>query len=192
MPNFFTENSDIQFYFSNLDIKEIVGIAEDNYKDAEKFNYAPTDYEDAVENYKKVLEIVGDIAGNFIAERAVEVDNEGAVLNDGKVSYAKGTKENLRQLAQADLMGMIFPRKYGGLNFPFTMYMMAVELVSRADASLMNIFGLQDIADTIKKFGNEEQRMEFLPGFCTGEYTGAMALTEPDARSELKAVKIQA
>ena len=98
----------------------------------------------------------------------------------------------LRQLAQADLMGMIFPHKYGGLNFPFTMYMMAVEMVSRGDASLMNIFGLQDIADTIKKFGNEEQRMEFLPGFCTGEYTGAMALTEPDAGSDLQAVKLQA
>ena len=192
MPNFFTDNSDIQFYFNNLDITEIVGIAEDNYKDAERFNYAPTDYEDAKENYKKVLEIVGDIAGNFIAERASGVDDEGAVINDGKVSYAKGTEENLRQLAQADLMGMIFPRKYGGLNFPFTMYMMAVEIVSRADASLMNIFGLQDIADTIKKFGNEDQRMEFLPGFCTGEYTGAMALTEPDAGSDLQAVKLQA
>src|SRR4030067_2967127 len=169
MPNFFTENSDIQFYFNNIDINEVVEIAEDNYKDAQKFNYAPTDYEDAKENYKKVLEIVGDIAGNFIAERAARVDDEGALYNEGKVSYARGTEENLKQLAQADLTGMIFPRKYGGLNFPFTMYMMAVELVSRADASLMNIFGLQDIADTIKKFGNEEQRMEFLPGFCTGD-----------------------
>ncbi len=192
MPNFFTENSDIQFYFNNLNIKEIVGIAEDDYKDAEKFNYAPSDYEDAKENYKKVLEIVGDIAGNFIADRAANVDDEGASFNEGKVFYAKGTEENLKQLAQADLMGMIFPRTYGGLNFPFTMYMMAVEMVSRADASLMNIFGLQDIADTIKKFGTEDQRMEFLPGFCTGNYTGAMALTEPDAGSDLQAVKLQA
>jgi alkylation response protein AidB-like acyl-CoA dehydrogenase len=192
MPNFFTDNSDVQFYFNNLDIREIVAFAEDDYNDAEKFNYAPVDYEDAKENYRKVLEIVGDIAGNFIAERAASVDEEGAVHNNGTVAYAKGTKENLKQLAQADLMGMIFPRIYGGLNFPFTMYMMAVELVSRADASLMNIFGLQDIADTIKKFGNEEQRMEFLPGFCTGDYTGAMALTEPDAGSDLQAVKLQA
>ena len=192
MPNFFTDNSDIQFYFNNLDIREVVSIAENDFEDAKIFNYAPTDYDDAKENYRKVLEIVGDIAGNYIAERAAEVDEEGALFKDGKVSYAKGTKENLKQLAQADLMGMIFPRKYGGLNFPFTMYMMAVEIVSRADASLMNLFGLQDIADTIKKFGNEEQRMEFLPGFCTGEYTGAMALTEPDAGSDLQAVKLQA
>lgn len=192
MPNFFTDNSDIQFYFNNIDLREIVKIAEDNYKDAQKFNYAPADYDDAMENYKKVLEIVGDMAGNFIAERAARVDEEGALYKDGEVSYAKGTSENLKQLNQADLMGMIFPRKYGGLNFPFTMYMMAVELVSRADASLMNIFGLQDIADTIKKFGSEEQRMEFLPGFCNGKYTGAMALTEPDAGSDLQAVKLQA
>jgi hypothetical protein len=192
MPNFFIENTDIQFYFNKLDLNEIVTIAENDFKDAKIYNYAPADYNDAKENYKKVLEIVGDIAGNFIAGRAANVDEEGAVLNNGTVSYAKGTKENLKQLAQADLMGMIFPRKYGGLNFPFTMYMMAVEIVSRADASLMNIFGLQDIADTIKKFGNEEQRMEFLPGFCTGDYTGAMALTEPDAGSDLQAVKLQA
>lgn len=192
MPNFFIENTDIQFYFNKLDLNEIVTIAENDFKDAKIYNYAPADYNDAIENYKKVLEIVGDIAGNFIAGRAANVDEEGAVLNNGTVSYAKGTKENLKQLAQADLMGMIFPRKYGGLNFPFTMYMMAVEIVSRADASLMNIFGLQDIADTIKKFGNEEQRMEFLPGFCTGDYTGAMALTEPDAGSDLQAVKLQA
>jgi hypothetical protein len=192
MPNFFTENSDIQFYFDKLDINEIVTIAENDFKDVKIYNYAPADYNDAKANYKKVLEIVGDIAGNFIAGRAANVDEEGAVLNNGTVSYAKGTKENLKQLAQADLMGMIFPRKYGGLNFPFTMYMMSVEIVSRADASLMNIFGLQDIADTIKKFGSEEQRMEFLPGFCTGDYTGAMALTEPDAGSDLQAVKLQA
>jgi len=192
MPNFFTENSDIQFFFNNLDMREIVGIAENDYKDAEIFNYAPADYEDAKENYKKVLEILGDIAGNFIAERAADVDETGAMFKDGKVTYAKGTQENLKQLAQSDMMGMIFPRKYGGLNFPFTMYMMAVETVSRADASLMNLFGLQDIADTIKKFGTEEQRMEYLPGFCTGEYTGAMALTEPDAGSDLQAVKLQA
>ncbi len=134
----------------------------------------------------------GDIAGNFVAERAAQVDDEGAEYKDGKVTYAKGTQENLKRLAQADLMGMILPRKYGGLNFPFTIYMMAVETVSRADASLMNIFGLQDIADTIKKFGNEEQHQEFLPKFCTGEYTGAMALTEPDAGSDLQAVKLHA
>ena len=192
MPNYFTENSDLQFIFNNLDLNEVVEIAEDNFEQVKEFNYAPINYEDAIENYRKVLEIVGDIAGNFIAERAQAVDEEGAELRDGKVYYAKGTEENLKQLAAADLRGMIFPRKYGGLNVPFTIYVMAIEIVSRADASLMNIFGLQDIGDTIMKFGSEEQRQEFLPGFCTGEYTGAMALTEPDAGSDLQAVKLHA
>ncbi|MFA4922705.1 MAG: acyl-CoA dehydrogenase family protein [Ignavibacteriaceae bacterium] len=192
MPNFFLDNSDLQFHFNKLDLKEVVRITEDNYEEAKKYNYAPVNYEDALENYKKVLEVTGDLAANFIAGRASEVDSEGATFSDGKVTYAKGTQENLKQLSQADLMGMILPRKYGGLNFPFTIYMMAVETLSRADASLMNVFGLQDIADTIKKFGSEEQRQEFIPKFTTGEYTGAMALTEPDAGSDLQAVKLQA
>jgi 3-(methylthio)propanoyl-CoA dehydrogenase len=192
MPNFFTENKDLQFHFNNLDMQEIVSYKENNYKDSENCNYAPVNYEDAMDNYRKVLEIVGDIAGNFIAERAVDVDLEGAHHNDGKVDYAKGTQENLERLSKAELMGMIFPRKYGGLNLPFPVYLMTIEMISRADASLMNIFGLMDIGDTIKKFGSEAQREEFLPKFCTGEYTGAMALTEPDAGSDLQAVKLRA
>ncbi|GBD88427.1 acyl-CoA dehydrogenase [bacterium BMS3Abin03] len=192
MPNFFTDNSDLQFVFDNLDLKEIIEIAEDDFEQVKQYNYAPRDIEDAKENYYKVLEIVGDITGNFVAERAASVDEEGAKYKDGTVHYASGTVENLKQLAQADMMGMSFPRKYGGLNLPFTIYIMSIELISRADASLMNIFGLQDIADTIMKFGNEEQRQEFIPGFCKGEYTGAMALTEPDAGSDLQAVKLHA
>ena len=192
MPNFFTDNIDIQFHFKRMDLREVLDIAEDNYEQKKEFDYAPENYEDAMENFEKVLEVVGDISGNFIAERAAGVDEEGAHFDKGVVTYAKGTEENLKQLAQADLRGMILPRKYGGLNFPFTIYMVAVEVVSRADASLMNIFGLQDIADTIKKFGTEEQCEKYLPKFCTGEHTGAMALTEPDAGSDLQAVKLHA
>ena len=192
MPNFFLDNKDILFHFSSFDMRDIVAIAEDDYRQAKESQDAPVNYEDAMENYKKVLEVVGDLAANRIAPRAADVDHEGASLHDGVVSYAKGTQKNLKELAQADLMGMILARKYGGLNFPFTEYMMAVEIVSRADASLMNLFGLQDIAGTVGKFGSEEQRQEFLPKFCTGEYSGAMALTEPDAGSDLQAVKLQA
>jgi alkylation response protein AidB-like acyl-CoA dehydrogenase len=192
MPNFFSDNKDLMFQFNCLDMSEIVEIAEDNYRQAQEFPYAPVNYNDAMENYRKVLEVIGDLAANRIAPRAAEVDREGASICNGVVSYAKGTQKNLKELAQADLMGMILPREYGGLNFPFTSYMMAVEIISRADASLMNLFGLQDIAGTIGKFGTEEQRKEFLPKFCTGEYSGAMALTEPDAGSDLQAVKLQA
>lgn len=192
MPNFFTENNDIQFHFNRLNFENIVKMIEDNYEESKKFNYAPINYEDAIENYRKVLEVVGDITGNFIAPRAADVDHEGAQHKDGKVSYAKGTQENLEMLSKADLMGMVLPRQYGGLNFPFTVYLMATEMISRADASLMNIFGLQDIGDMIVKYGDDEQKQEFVPKFTTGEYTGAMALTEPDAGSDLQAVKLHA
>lgn len=192
MPNYFTDNSDLQFYFNNLDLKEVIEIAEECYEQAKKYSYAPVDYEDAIENYRKVLEVLGDITGNYIAERAADVDQEGALYKDGKVTYASGTQENLQQLKQANLLGFTFPRELDGINFPFTIYMMAVEMISRADASLMNIFSLQDIGDTIIKFGTEEQAKEFIPGFCSGEYTGAMALTEPDVGSDLQSVKLRA
>jgi alkylation response protein AidB-like acyl-CoA dehydrogenase len=192
MPNFFLDNSDVLFHFKKLDLRNIVAIAEHEYADAKEFPDAPVNYDDAMENYKKVLEVVGDLAANRIGPRAAAVDHDGVMLQNGTVSYACGTQKSLHELAQADLMGMILPRKYGGLNFPFTVYIMAIEIVARADASLMNLFGLQDIGDTIRKFGNEQQRQEFLPKFSSGEYTGAMALTEPDAGSDLQSVKLQA
>ena len=192
MPNFFTDNSDLVYRFKNLDLREVVELAENNYEEAKKYPHAPVNYEDAIENYYKILEVVGDIAGNFIAPRAASVDEEGAMFKDGKVTYAKGTRESLELLSKAELMGMILPYQYGGLNFPTTIYMLAVEMISRADASLMNIFGLQDIGKTIEQFGSTDQKEEFLPPFSSGQNTGAMALTEPDAGSDLQAVKLTA
>ncbi len=192
MPNFFTDNEDLKFHFNRLDLKEILEIQEDNYEQKKKFDYAPENYEDAMINLEKTLELVGDICGNKIAERAASVDEEGATFKDGKVTYAKGTIENLKDLAKADLTGMVLPREYGGLNIPLTIYMASAEIMARADAGLTNIFGLQDIADIIKKFGTEEQRQKYIPKFSTGEHTGAMALTEPDAGSDLQACKLRA
>ncbi|HRI47243.1 MAG TPA: acyl-CoA dehydrogenase family protein [Ignavibacteriaceae bacterium] len=192
MANYFTENSDVLFHFERLNLKEIVDFLEDDYSQSSTYPDAPINYDDAKENYRKVLEIVGDLSANFIAPRAASIDEEGATLENGKVIYAKGTQESLDILSQAELMGMILPRKYNGLNFPTTLYMMAVEIISRAEASLMNIFGLQDIAKTLEKFATEEQKEKYLPGFSSGKYTGAMALTEPDAGSDLQAVKLSA
>jgi len=192
MANYFTDNKDLVFHFDNLKLEEIVKVLEEDYTQKDKFPFAPVDYEDAMDSYRRVLEVVGDISANFIAPRAESVDQEGNVLKDGKVIYAKGTRESLEKLSQAELMGMTLPREYGGLNFPTTIYMMAIEMVSRADASLMNLFGLQDIAETINRYGSKEQKKEFLPGFASGKFTGAMALTEPDAGSDLQSVKLMA
>ena len=192
MPNFFTDNEDLKFHFNRFDLREILEIQEDNYEQKKEFEYAPENYEDAMINLEKVLELVGDIAGNKMAERADSVDKEGPTFKDGKVTYAKGTIENLKDLAKADLSGMILPRRYGGLNVPLTVYMATAEIMARADAGFVNIFGLQDIADIIKKFGTEEQGQKYIPKFCSGEHTGAMALTEPDAGSDLQACKLRA
>lgn len=192
MANFFTDNKDLLFQFENLNLQEVVAIMEKDYQQAREYNYAPLDYQDALDNYRKVLEIVGDITANIIAPNAAGVDEEGAQFKDGKVHYAQGTRQALEMLSRAELMGFTLPRKYGGLNCPTTIYTMAIEMVSRADSSLMNIFGLQDIAETINKFGESAQKEEFLPKFSSGKYTGAMALTEPDAGSDLQAVKLHA
>ena len=192
MSNFFTDNKDLVFHLENMDLEYISGLIEDDYRDADKFDYAPKDFKEAMENYRKVLEIVGDISGNMIAPLAAEIDEEGAHFEEGVVRYAKGTQEAMKRLSQADLMGFTLPRKYGGLNMPMSVYTMSIEMVSRADASLMNLYGLQDIAETINKFGNEEQKNEFLPQFSNGSTTGAMVLTEPDAGSDLQAVNLKA
>lgn len=192
MPNYFLDNSDLLYHFEKLNIREVVSLYEDNYKQAEKYSYAPVNYEDAIENYRKILEVAGDLAANYIAPTAAAVDEVGATFHDGKVTYAEGTQKSLEVLAKAELMGMIIPREYEGLNFPTTIYMMSVEMISRADASLMNIYGLQDIARTLAQFGDDGQKEKYLPKFSNGEYTGAMALTEPDAGSDLQAVKLSA
>ncbi len=195
MPNFFTDNEDIQFLFNHLDLASVAALQEDGFKPqgGPGSDYAPTDAADAIDNYRRILTIVGDIAANHIDPRAEKVDEDGNTLNDdGTVTYGQGVRENLDVLAQADLMGFTLPRKYGGLNCPSIVYTMATEIVSRADASLMNIFGLQGIAETINAFATQEIKDEYLPRFSKGELTGAMVLTEPDAGSDLQAVSLRA
>jgi alkylation response protein AidB-like acyl-CoA dehydrogenase len=195
MANFFKDNADLQFLFSHLDLAEVAAVQEDDFRLTEGpgSEYAPRDAADAIDNYRRVLEIVGDVAGNHIAPRAEQVDRDGNTLNpDGTVTLGEGVRKNIAILAQADLMGFTLPRKYGGLNCPNLIYTMAVEIVSRADASLMNIFGLQGIAETINAFAGDDIKAEYLPRFADGKVTGAMVLTEPDAGSDLQAVGLRA
>lgn len=192
MPNFYKDNDDIQFHMKHIDLDWAIDLKEDGFGDKEKYDYAPVNHNDARDSYDKVLDITGDIAGNVIEPLAAEVDEEEAHFIDGEVEYAKGTQIALDMLKKADLMGFTLPRKYGGLNCPITIYSIAIEMVSRGDAALMNLFGLQDIAETINKFADEDVKMQFLPRFCSGEVTGSMALTEPDAGSDLQAVMLKA
>ena len=191
MANFYTDNKDLRFHLAHPLMKKIVALKEDGFGEKDKFDYAPVDFEDAMDSYDKVLEIVGDISGNIIGPNAESVDHDGPTVFEGRVKYARGTDENLNALKQAGLMGITLPRMYEGLNFPIIPYVMAADIVSRADAGFVNIWGLQDCAETIHEFADDDQKKRFLIRVSQGD-TMAMDLTEPDAGSDLQAVQLKA
>ena len=191
MANYYTDNSELKFHLNHPLMEKIVRLKERNFSFRKEFPFAPVDYEDAIDSYDRVLEIVGEICGDIIAPNAESVDTEGPHIVDGHVVYACGTQENIKALNRAGLMGMSLPYKYGGLNFAIVPYIMAADIVSRADAGFVNIWGLQDCAETINEFASEDQKERFLPRVSAGE-TMAMGLTEPDAGSDLQAVQLKA
>ena len=193
MSNFYRDNNDIQFLFRHIDLCKSADVCEEGFKFASEFDYAPANTDEAIENYDMVLDSLGQLSAEFIAPRAEDVDRQGNTLNeDGSVTRAEGIKGAIEKLGQAEVMGFTLPHRFGGLNFPNIVYSMAIEIISRADAALMNIFGLQGIAETINAFASEEIKQKYLPDFCAGKVTGAMVLTEPDAGSDLQSVKLRA
>lgn len=191
MANYYNDNAALKHHLHHPLMEKIVALRERDYTDAEKFDYAPVDYADAMDSYEKVLEIVGEICGGRIAENAEDVDHQGASCSNGRAYYADKTVENLDLCRKAGLMGMAMPRRFGGLNMPITPYIMAAEIVSRADIGFENLWGLQDCAETLYEFGSEEQRAKYIPRVCEGE-TMSMDLTEPDAGSDLQSVMLKA
>ena len=192
MDNFFNDTPDFKFHLRHPLFQKIVALKEKNFTESEIYDYAPLNHEDALDNYEKVLDIVGEICANTIALNAESVDLEGPHIENNEVIYAKGTTEDYKALYNAGLIGMALPRKYDGLNFPMIPYVMAAEMVARADAGFANIWGLQDCAETIYEFGSEEQKDKYLPRFNRDGATAAMVLTEPDAGSDLQSVKLKA
>jgi alkylation response protein AidB-like acyl-CoA dehydrogenase len=189
--NYYNNNPALKFQLSHPLMKKIVTLKEQNFADKDKYDYASRDFEDAIDNYERVLEIIGEICGEIIAPNAESVDHEGPRVENNRIVYARGTRENHEALSQAGLYGMALPRQYGGLNFAMIPYVMGGEMVSRADAGFANIWGLQDCAETIAEFADESIKVEFLPRVCQGE-TCSMDLTEPDAGSDLQAVQLKA
>ena len=192
MNNFFTDTPDFKFHLKDPIVQKIVKLKEQDFKESEEFDFAPLNHDDAIDSYEKILDIVGDICANTIATNAESVDLEGPHIENNEVIYAKGTTADYKALYDAGLIGLSLPRRYGGLNFPLLPYVMAAEMVARADAGFANIWGLQDCAETIYEFGSEEQREKYLPRFNRDGATAAMVLTEPDAGSDLQAVKLKA
>lgn len=191
MANFYLDNPSLKHHLHHPLMERIVELKERGFADKDKYDYAPQDFEDAMDSYEKVLEIVGEICGDIIAPNAESVDHEGPSVANGRVTYAKGTQENLDAVRKAGLMGIAMPRRYDGLNFPIVPYIMAADMVSRADAGFENLWGLQDCAETLYEFGSEDQCQRYIPRVCAGE-TMSMDLTEPDAGSDLQSVMLKA
>ncbi|MDR2483438.1 MAG: acyl-CoA dehydrogenase family protein, partial [Treponema sp.] len=192
MENFLTDNEDILFHLERLDLDRIIRLREEDFAQAGSCPYAPKDEEDARDSYRRILSIIGEIAGEYMAPAAPQVDEAGPTLADNQVTLNPATQKTLDMFAQADLMGFCVPRQYGGLNMPCTILSMAAEIAARADASFLN-FGLQqDIAGALAKFGSEEQKRACLPKLCSGEWGASMILTEPDAGSDLQGVNLKA
>lgn len=191
MGNFFTDNERLKFHLHHDLMQEIIRLKERDYADKDKYDFAPENFEDALDSYEKVLEIIGEITADVLAENAKDVDTEGPKIEDNAIVYAKGTQKNHEALKNAGLYGMSLPRLYGGLNFSYVPYVMAAEIVSRGDCGFANIWGLQDCAETIYEFASEEIKNEYLPRINKGA-TCSMDLTEPDAGSDLQAVRLKA
>ena len=191
MSNYYTDHPEIEFHLNHPLMKRVVNLKERNYVEKDQFEDAPVNYEDAIENYKRLLDITGDVAANIIEPNSEDVDLEGPHLENGRMIYASKTFENLDATRKAGLWGLSMPRRYGGLNLPNAIFSMASEIIAAADAGFQNIWSLQSCIDTLYEFGSEEQRQKYIPRICAGE-TMSMDLTEPDAGSDLQRVMLKA
>ena len=191
MANYYTDQPEIAFHLEHPLMKRIVELKERNYADKDKYDEAPVNYEDAIENYKRILDITGEVAANIIEPNSESVDLEGPHLIDNRMHYASKTYENLDATRKAGLWGVSMPRQYGGLNLPNVVFSMLSEMISSADGGFQNIWSLQSCIDTLYEFGNDEQRAKYIPRICNGE-TMSMDLTEPDAGSDLQRVMLKA
>ena len=190
--NFYLDNLDLQFRLERLELQDVIDLKEKGYQYSQEYPAAPRHYADAKDNYRLLLEVLGEICARVIEPRAAEADQEGAHYEDGQVTYTAATQEGLLALKQADLMGAMLPWEYGGLNLPESVFQMMVEIVSRADAGLMTVFGLQEISAAINEYGTPEMKSRLLPRFSQEGASGAMILTEPDAGSDLGGVQTKA
>ena len=191
MANFFLDNKDLHYHLEHPLMRKIVELKERNFADKDSYDYAPQDFEDAMDSYRRIMSLVGEVCGDVIAPNAEGVDHEGPRVVNDRVEYASGTVENMKAVKAAGLNGLTLPRRFGGLNFPLTCFVMANEMVARADTGFENIWGLQDCAETLNEFASEEQKQKYLPWVCEGA-TCAMDLTEPDAGSDLGAAMLKA
>src|ERR671933_2045788 len=132
---------------------------------------------------REIQALARDFAREEIEPHAAEWDREHHFPRD---LYAK--------LAELGLMGVCVPEEYGGAGADFLSYILVLEELSRADASVGVTLSVHTSAVTlpILSFGSEEQRARFVPPLARGEHLGAFALTEAEAGSDAGALRTRA
>jgi 3-(methylthio)propanoyl-CoA dehydrogenase len=202
MASFFHDNRDLQFYFDKgVDWDAIVRLTEADLK-------APGSHEtvkDAVEFYREIANMVGEFAAEQIAPYAHEIDREGVVFKEGEAYFPERLQSIFDQIKELELHGMALPRDLGGMWAPLLVYWMCAEMIARGDVSVMAHHGFHGgIALAMLIFSLEEGTTQWDPKkltlsktrweqqireICRGEAWGCMDITEPDAGSDMGALK---
>ncbi len=189
------------FHFkNNIAWEDVIRSCEQDFADYQEYEknkpeelaYAPSNTEEALANYEAALDSIGDIAGNFVSARAMQMDKEGLGYEKGRVIFPQAMVECCDKIAQAGLIPYGIGRYVGGLHLSVTAQMMLIELVSRSDMSLGVCVGAPNIAEIAEYCQSEEIVQEYLPKISAGKYWSAMALTEPDYGSDLSNIQCKA
>lgn len=179
-------DEDVQFHFKNtIRWDKIVPLYEkldDNFK-----------LEDAVDTYNATLDLLGTISANELAETAKKTDETGAKMENGEVVYTEGFKQGLKVFKEADALAINVKREHTGQGMPGIINIINVEMICKADPAFMTVYAFYaGVAKTLEAFASEEIKKEYIPKLVSGECSGSMSLTEPNAGSDLGQIRTSA
>ena len=204
MANFFKDNDDLRYYFDKgIDWDSLVRITEHEFADAEGEGFSTT--EEAVDFYRDIVEMFGEFVATEIKPYEKEIDEKGVGFVDGEVVFPERLAGIFQKIKDLDLHGLPIPRELGGMNAPMLVYFMNGELMARADVSAMAhhgfhagigmaaivfsaLEGSSDIDPTTGRI-NETRWREAVEEIVAGEAWGCMDITEPDAGSDMAALR---
>jgi alkylation response protein AidB-like acyl-CoA dehydrogenase len=187
--NYFADNDDLVFHFNHINWDEIVPLIEAGFSDPEGFSNVA----EAVDVYQQTLHLVGEFCGTEVAARARAVDEEGVAFEGGEVYLSHAMRQNLERAKALGLLAVTLPREYGGWNFPLTVGAMILEMFSRACVSTMIQYGFfSGPARLLLRYGSEEIKRRYLPKMCSGQWSGAIAMTESAAGSDVGNIQASA